>query len=280
MKRKNENGSTHAILIAVLIVIIVGLLGFVFWQNFTQTKTDTNQSNNKSNTDTSPDDSSSKIEFSDAKTFIEGVYDSISSKNDSVTKADILPAGYKQEGWDFYISATNGASIKLPSDADSSMIKSVTSDIRELLASNGFKETKQDDVDQFFDGKVACHLGGNPFSLLGCGDVADYLSTYSALKPFVEAYELSDQPSGINTSTYISGFSITKISDSQTNGYQTAEVSNGISAMLFYKKNVGDWQYFMSTQNTLQCSLYNTEDLRAAYKGEDCSVSDSMSMVQ
>lgn len=71
VRRKNESGSAHVVIIIVLIVAIVGLLCFVFWQQINgKSKSDVAQSSTKSNpaADTKPttNTSSSKV-YTDSK---------------------------------------------------------------------------------------------------------------------------------------------------------------------------------------------------------------------
>lgn len=68
-----------------------------------------------------------------------------------------------------------------------------------------------------------------------------------------------------------------KIKDSVTKNYKTAEVSiwsdselAGGAMGLFYQTPDAVWHFFTGTQQELQCSLYNTPDLKKAYAGEAC----------
>jgi hypothetical protein len=46
---------------------------------------------------------------------------------------------------------------------------------------------------------------------------------------------------------------------------------NGWGAMmLFYRKTGGNWRFFSGTQTTIECSEYNNDDVRAAFRGTPC----------
>ena len=61
------------------------------------------------------------------------------------------------------------------------------------------------------------------------------------------------------------------IKDSQYTPYQTLRISVGGAAGLFYRTSPeAKWQFFTGTQAVLDCSDYNTEDLKKAYLGEPC----------
>ena len=58
--------------------------------------------------------------------------------------------------------------------------------------------------------------------------------------------------------------------DSATANYKTAEVSISDQMALFYRTPDGVWHFFVTTQQEMQCSVYNTPDLKKAYLGDKC----------
>lgn len=75
-----------------------------------------------------------------------------------------------------------------------------------------------------------------------------------------------------------------KIKNSQYSPYQTILVNVGGAAGLFYRTSPdAKWQFFVATQSALDCSDYNTDDLRKAFAGDVCyngSTSLNQSTVQ
>ena len=63
------------------------------------------------------------------------------------------------------------------------------------------------------------------------------------------------------------------IKDSAYSPYQTIWAGIGGAAGLFYRTSPeSKWQYFKATQSPLDCSDYDTDDLKKAYLGEECYV--------
>lgn len=77
---------------------------------------------------------------------------------------------------------------------------------------------------------------------------------------------------------------IQDIKNSQYEPYQKLTVSLGGAAGLFYRTSPdAKWQFFVATQSALDCSDYNTDDLRKAFAGDICyngSTSLNQSTVQ
>ena len=62
------------------------------------------------------------------------------------------------------------------------------------------------------------------------------------------------------------------VKDIKKNGeYQNITVDVNDAVALFYRASAeSEWKYFTMAQQALRCGDYNTEELRAAYKGESC----------
>jgi hypothetical protein len=65
------------------------------------------------------------------------------------------------------------------------------------------------------------------------------------------------------------------IYDSPIENYQTASINvaydlGGSSAQFWRKDENSDWNYFMGVQNTLSCDMYNTDDIKRAFAGDQC----------
>jgi len=69
--------------------------------------------------------------------------------------------------------------------------------------------------------------------------------------------------------------------ETKDGGYQTIRVSFEDSAALFYRKSAeSEWEYFKSTQGVMPCADYDSEDLRAAYKGDSCYDGEELTTVK
>lgn len=71
-------------------------------------------------------------------------------------------------------------------------------------------------------------------------------------------------------------FELESNDESTVSGYRKAIASlssvrgDGGANLLFYKKGDDSWKFFAGTQVEISCQAYNTEDLRAAFKGDTC----------
>jgi flagellar basal body-associated protein FliL len=109
---------------------------------------------------------------------------------------------------------------------------------------------------------------------LYCGQISKYtknLASYIESKPFADAYAASGK-----TIADGSLFTGVKISDSVVIGYKRAEVGlsdiGGVGGAmgLFYEKGNEGWRFFTATQQTIDCSSFNTVDLVNSFKGTSC----------
>lgn len=121
---------------------------------------------------------------------------------------------------------------------------------------------------------------------VGCVDVANMAETLKEYAPFVKATgdgaSISDRQD--NDGTQISDL---KITDSKTAGYQIAQMTvTGPIALvgggmgLYYKAPNQDWKSFRVVQSVLNCTDYNTNDLKNAFVGATCYEGDMESVVR
>ncbi|MEO7904861.1 MAG: hypothetical protein ABIR91_03655 [Candidatus Saccharimonadales bacterium] len=127
---------------------------------------------------------------------------------------------------------------------------------------------------------IICDLTtSTPLVVLNCEDKSAYEAVANELAPFAQALRTAEK---IEPGMVLSGL---KINKSTVNGYQNAEVNqysyNGIggAVALFYQNSDSDWKYFMSTQNELNCDVFNTDDLKSAFAGQKCFIGDTESVV-
>lgn len=211
----------------------------------------------------------------------------------SVRTVSTSPA-YQTDGYDFYnnydggstlyLSGYSTATMPLPSASEVAIrgkIVTVYSDLGlTRVISYGPSESSTDVytgrglVCTVDDGAAAI----NP-STASCGLLSHYKEAAAKAKPFASV--LPD----LTATTVLSNL---KISDSKVSGYQKATLSRsdlnevGGGMAIFYRKGTGSWIYFRGTQEIIDCTAYNTTDLKNAFMGDSCydSTSNKESTVQ
>lgn len=278
-----KKSKVTVIVIIILVVALLGLVGFIFWQNFIQPK--------DKNITADIDTSSTQTEPTTASTVASGAYELINSKYASATtkiKLDFsvtYSPAYKPSGADYYVSAGRGIALTFLKDVTNGDYASsagfnapVVADVDGYLIAYGFnKDTIGADEyadDHYQSSTVVCSLtkaSTSPITL-ECADKTDYAKIVTAVSPFAQAY-VAGNPSVQADSLIYGAPTLT----SGTTGYQNAQLSIGSynslvggSVGLFYRENSGNWKYFMSTQGMINCDMYNTSELRAAFNGEKC----------
>ena len=189
---------------------------------------------------------------------------------------------YKVEGFNFYTSYDGGSSLYMmphetDSNADLPTAESIAlrKEVVGVYTNLGLKKTEsrgdQNNEDVYMGKGLICRVksltAGTSANTMNCGSVAAYKGAAEKVKPLVDA--LPDSSSQLVVST-------PKIENSIVSGYQRASVGTGMmdsaggAIALFYKKGSGGWTYFRHTQNALSCEVFNTDDIKAAFKGETC----------
>jgi hypothetical protein len=116
-------------------------------------------------------------------------------------------------------------------------------------------------------GNIICTVGTGPHAYVACSE-KDWVTN--------ETRELATQLSNAyyaKANSYPFTIRVTNpiIKDSSVSPYQTLQVGTENAAGLFYRVSPdAEWQYFTSTQAELECSEYNTDDIRKAYAGDKC----------
>lgn len=143
-------------------------------------------------------------------------------------------------------------------------------DLSEVLVQRGF--AKGDEVMgiavyENSNTGVLCTVGsGLPFNVV-CGHESWYDKDKVAFwNELAEAYKEK-----IGSYPYYIDANEEDIEDSEYAPYQRLQASEFGAASLFYRTEPdAKWQYFTGTQAILNCSQYDTEDLKKAYLGEPC----------
>jgi hypothetical protein len=117
--------------------------------------------------------------------------------------------------------------------------------------------------------------------VIECALISDFAATAEAARPFYEAYAKAPEHYEDNMA-----FGKQTVNESQTAGYKTAIIPLfaygdyvGGFVGLFYQTPDEVWHYFKGTQQALDCSEYNTVDLKKAYLGDVCYDSSTESTV-
>ena len=196
---------------------------------------------------------------------------------------------FKPAGYDFSVDAD--VDYGFGSYGTKSTMTSDVTAIQKILTDNKLVETvlQQGSATEMYaahyqSGDIICILNdqlpyGEPESslnhsvILACADTSSYLKNAQALKPYFEVYAAQSQ----FDTTKVAMNTLT-VKQSKTPGYSTASVSIGGSeygsvggfAGLFYTTPDKALHYFTGTQSGLQCTSFNTDDLKKAYLGEEC----------
>lgn len=154
----------------------------------------------------------------------------------------------------------------------------ISNKVGDKLQSIGFsKSTDYDNTPSYiingtpyYKDDISCLVADGPMFeqlFVGCGYNSWVSSENTDLaKALLNAYhtKTNDYP----TTIYVKD---TEIKNSSVSPYQTISVGTSNAAGLFYRVSPdAEWQYFTSTQAELECSEYNTEDLKKAYAGDKC----------
>lgn len=201
----------------------------------------------------------------------------------SIRSSESSPV-YKTEGYNFYTDYDGGSSMDMmpgpvnwatdsvPRQSDTALRKKVIS----IYEGFGMKKTSYPDkgdelYDRYTGRGLICQIEApdaeTSSNTAVCGSIEAYKAAAEKAKPFAESLPDAD------SSTVIVNIIIEA---SSVAGYQNAMVgiggidSPGGAIAVFYKKDSGAWTYFTSTQDTIECSAFNTLDLRSAFKGYDC----------
>lgn len=275
--KKSEKGFGVAELL--IIVIIIGLIAAVGWLVFSRQKVKNSDSSQSNAQTLRPEDVTTQL-----RSYLAGKY--------TLTSADDVKAGqvwaslnnnggptYKPAGYNFYVNS-DGSTLSLAAGPSSAwdvdapdnpamgkLTKAVHADVLKELSSLGLKSAgtsygvgKLQQV--IYTGRgLACTVIAD----VACGNIEHYEGFAAKVQPLTKVVP------GFGSTTILSG----SIVNSQVSGYQKAELNVGDvygtgSVQYFYKKGSDPWVYFMGTQDGIDCSAFNTQDLRNAFKGEQC----------
>lgn len=296
-KQDYKFGVAHLLIVVIVTFILLVVIGYVVWASLN--KSDTKGLSNKASDNSSIETDGASNKADATSNEIQGIDFGISSTASNaagvISELEVLITDkysvaldvsviseayggpyYKIPGKVYYISSDSGSLIRISrNNSESNFEKWKTdiipmiSDITEYFTENGY--TKSDSVwgseNVYASQNIRCGYDNNnvsPYSL-SCADMSGYDRVAQKAEPFIQAYALSGR------SIEDVYFNSPSVDETNSNGYQTAHMQTGNAAGLFYRKEGSDWKYFVSTQSVIQCSKYNTDELKAAYKGFTCS---------
>jgi len=270
---KSQRG--FAIIEGLLILVILALVGYGGYYVWHKNNTKTNTS--------SPTQSSDVV--AQVKALVAAKYTSLTANNED---GDNLMV-YKLSNYSFasttQTEANQTASYKTKNnDTISQYPSAMENDVKKIFADTGYtiESSQPAAIDQvsvnigqkniyFQKDDNVCELDVSTSSVplsVKCSPLAAIAKSAGDEKPFYDALVAGGNPSNM--------IGIPNISNSQTAGYRTASL--GISSIgdmggagaKFYSKNNGPWIYFTAGQQGPTCDMFNTVDLKAAFKGMDC----------
>lgn len=299
--RNNEKG--FGVVEVLLAVVVIGLLGVVGWiflsrqksitnnASKTQVIADTKKGQHPNASTLKPEDVTEKLKANWAHKYrlVDLNSEGLKPGELGFTMYKTSPP-YKVDGFDFYTNYEGGSTLQvspyIPNPGDDTLSRTADTALRNEIA-NVYKdlgltktETRGDETnrpeDVYMGKGLICTVEPSTLTSINntasCGLIEAYKASAEKIKLFAALIP------GDNSSTL---FGALKITDSPVSGYQTASISMinvgrddksrlNPAAALLYKKTPGSWVYFKNVQTLLQCSDYNTTDLKNAFKGERC----------
>ncbi len=285
---EKPNPKPRIILLIVLLFLITLSIGMVWWFVLQKPVSDlTQNSQTPSGQQMSPEEVMNKIKSNySSKYKLLNIDENNHPKEGEMSIRQSQEAGfYKVQGYDYYvwypeggatldlmIGPVNPSATELPYSADVALRNEIAGIFKSisLTKTDTFGELTTGSATDIYTGNgLVCEVNSpesrTSLTSASCGVVETYKTVAKEVKQFADVLD----------STWGQViFSRPKIKDSVVNGYQTASMSifGGVGGhtALFYKVGTNSWQFFLGTQESPACFMYNTTDLRNAFKGESC----------
>jgi len=206
----------------------------------------------------------------------------ISFTSPTSTPPAVSPS-YQVKDTDYYVTTTQAYGLNIQktvnttseTGVDTVFTQGIVDEVTATFTSSQYKKTTEiSSGTEYQSSAVICTVSGTESIpiYVTCANKNAYTKVSSDVKPLVAAYRASNSSEDTSGSV----FSTPTIKSSSVDGYQTASLSIssrqsiGGAAVLFYRKGTTDWKFFKTTQNELNCSDYNTDELKAAFADESC----------
>ena len=209
----------------------------------------------------------------------------VSFTSPTSTQPAISPS-YQVKGTDYYVVTNQAYGLNIQKTVDTNsetgvdtvFTQGIMDQVTATLVGNKYsKTTELASGVEYQSDAVICTVSGTESipMYVTCANKNAYAKVSGDVKPLVTAYRASHSDSSSEDI-----FSAPTIKSSSVDGYQTASVGVasrqgiGSAAALFYRKGTDEWKFFNFAQAELNCSDYNTADLKAAFADQPC-ISDS-----
>jgi hypothetical protein len=197
-----------------------------------------------------------------------------------------ISPSYQVKGTDYYVVTNQAYGLNIQKTVDTNsetgvdtvFTQGIMDQVTATLVGNKYsKTTELASGVEYQSDAVICTVSGTESipMYVTCANKNAYAKVSGDVKPLVTAYRASHSDSSSEDI-----FSAPTIKSSSVDGYQTASVGVasrqgiGSAAALFYRKGTDEWKFFNFAQAELNCSDYNTADLKAAFADQPC-ISDS-----
>jgi len=286
LPKKSHKKRNIIIAVAVLLLLTAGTVAAIML--FSAPKKDTAK---KSTTDTTKplDDAQgivTKINTAITDTSKDTYQNPQVSFTSPTSAQPAISPSYQVKGTDYYVVTNQAYGLNIQKTVDTNsetgvdtvFTQGIMDQVTATLVGNKYsKTTELASGVEYQSDAVICTVSGTESipMYVTCANKNAYAKVSSNVKPLVTAYRASHSDSSSEDI-----FSAPTIKSSSVDGYQTASVGVasrqgiGSAAALFYRKGTDEWKFFNFAQAELNCSNYNTADLKAAFADQPC-ISDS-----
>ena len=286
LPKKSHKKRNIIIAVAVLLLLTAGTIAAIML--FSAPKKDTAK---KSTTDTTKplDDAQgivTKINTAVTDTSKDTYQNPQVSFTSPTSAQPAISPSYQVKGTDYYVVTNQAYGLNIQKTVDTNsetgvdtvFTQGIMDQVTATLVGNKYsKTTELASGVEYQSDAVICTVSGTESipMYVTCANKNAYAKVSGDVKPLVTAYRASHSDSSSEDI-----FSAPTIKSSSVDGYQTASVGVasrqgiGSAAALFYRKGTDEWKFFNFAQAELNCSDYNTADLKAAFADQPC-ISDS-----
>lgn len=272
------------LIIGLVVLIVLAIAAVVVWKSI-QPKSVANQSPATAvQTDDTAQSIVAKITTAITDKSSKNYQESQVQQTSPFTSPLAVSPSYKVPGANYYVTIDKAYGITATDSVNSAdttvnqtFTKAIIDQAAATLTSNHYIKTSTTAYStEYQSDNVVCSVS-TPDSLpvsVTCANQSDYKSTSDAVKPFAAAYTASPDTNSVDQADNI--YTAPIIKNSSVAGYKNAALSissrqaiNG-AVLLFYQHGTANWQFFMITQNELNCNQYHTTDEQSAFADEKC----------
>lgn len=274
------------VVLGVVLAAALAVAAYVYWPQNNDTQDSANNTQ-----DTVQEEDSKAIAHAELENFMKSVEEQLKKEFADTPTAEVNryadhhagPAYKEDPNEDFYAMTEQKGMELSVSDSESTsgtfideLFERTEAVATKELEKHNFKVTEQPgeyrESTEYQNDNLICNLSKQAMHLI-CAAKLDYPSA-DELRPFVVAMKKHDDFKDAKSPIVLD---LPKVQVSQTEGYQIAKASitgidmiGGVQAQFYKKSSDSEWSYFAAPHQSAPCSNYDTEDLRAAFKGEPC----------